>query len=158
MNPQYAVCASCAIHRVIAHSDAERRIRAGSRRGGRPGDAHGGCGHPGLACGAYLPAQVRVRYTELAGPTFGRAETRAFFGPRLGRGFSNVRVHADRKSAESTRAANACAYTLGQDVVFGAGQYVPQSEEGKRLLVHELTHVGQQNGMAGGGTFAQQAM
>jgi hypothetical protein len=67
-------------------------------------------------------------------------------------------VHADRKSAESTRAANACAYTLGQDVVFGAGQYVPQSEEGKRLLVHELTHVGQQNGMAGGGTFAQQAM
>src|SRR5882672_6423977 len=67
------------------------------------------------------------------------AGTRAFFEPRFAHDFSRVRVHADAKAAESTRAVNALAYTVGRDVVFGAGQYAPQTSEGHRLLAHELT-------------------
>ncbi|MCK5243990.1 MAG: DUF4157 domain-containing protein [Desulfobacterales bacterium] len=46
---------------------------------------------------------------------------RAFFEPRFGRDFSQVRVHTDTQAAESARAVNARAYTVGQDVMFGAG-------------------------------------
>jgi hypothetical protein len=73
------------------------------------------------------------------------AETRAFMEPRFGHDFSRVRVHTGARAVESTRAVNALAYTVGQDVVFGAGQYVLGTSEGKRLLAHELTHTVQQN-------------
>jgi hypothetical protein len=58
--------------------------------------------------------------------------------------FSGVRVHTDNKAAESARAMSALAYTVGRDVVFGAGEYAPGTTEGRRLLAHELTHVLQQ--------------
>lgn len=70
--------------------------------------------------------------------------TRAFFEPRFGQDFSGVRVHTDRQAVESARAVNALAYTMGRNIVFGGGQYVPGNVEGKRLLAHELTHVVQQ--------------
>lgn len=69
---------------------------------------------------------------------------RAFMEPRFGHDFSQVRVHADAKAAESAQAVNALAYTVGRDVVFGVRQYAPGTNEGKRLLAHELTHVVQQ--------------
>ncbi len=72
------------------------------------------------------------------------ASTRGFFEPRFGHDFSQVRVHSDVRAAESARAVNALAYTVGRDVVFGASQYAPGSAEGSRLLAHELTHVVQQ--------------
>ncbi|OEU83691.1 MAG: hypothetical protein BA873_08705 [Desulfobulbaceae bacterium C00003063] len=46
---------------------------------------------------------------------------RAFFEPRFGCDFSKVRVHTDAQAAEAARAVNARAYTVGQDVMFGAG-------------------------------------
>jgi hypothetical protein len=64
--------------------------------------------------------------------------------PRFGHDFSRVRVHADARAADSARAVNALAYTVGRDVVFGGGQYVPQSAAGLRLIAHELVHVVQQ--------------
>lgn len=70
--------------------------------------------------------------------------TRALMEPRFGHDFSQVRVHTDAKAAESARAVNALAYTVGQDVVFGTRQYAPASVEGRQLLAHELTHVVQQ--------------
>src|SRR5215213_1007869 len=70
--------------------------------------------------------------------------TRAFFEPRFGHDFSRVRVHADAEAAESARAVNALAYTVGGDVVFGAARYAPRSTEGRSLLAHELTHTIQQ--------------
>jgi len=73
------------------------------------------------------------------------APTRAFMEPRFGHDFSRVRVHTDARAVESARALNALAYTVGRDVVFGKGQYAPQSNEGRRLLAHELTHVLQQS-------------
>ncbi len=73
------------------------------------------------------------------------AGTRAFFEPRFGHDFSQVRVHSDRHAAESARAVNALAYTVGAHVSFSAGQYRTNSTEGRRLLAHELTHVVQQS-------------
>jgi hypothetical protein len=70
---------------------------------------------------------------------------RTFFEPRFGYDFNQIRVHADAQAAASARQINALAYTLGQDIVFGAGQYTPHTFEGRRLIAHELTHVLQQN-------------
>jgi hypothetical protein len=70
--------------------------------------------------------------------------TRAFMEPRFAHDFSHVRVHTDAEAAESARAVNALAYTIGANVTFAAGQYQPTSEMGRRLLAHELTHVVQQ--------------
>ena len=72
------------------------------------------------------------------------AATRAFMEPRFGHDFSGVRVHTDASATESARAVSARAYTVGQDVVFGAGQYAPQSNAGRRLMAHELAHTIQQ--------------
>jgi hypothetical protein len=68
----------------------------------------------------------------------------AFFEPRFGADFSRIRVHADRQAAETARAVNARAFTLGQDIVFGAGEYKPTASGGRKLLAHELAHVVQQ--------------
>ncbi len=67
--------------------------------------------------------------------------TRAFMEPRFGQDFGHVRIHTDAGAAESAYAVNALAYTVGPNVVFGAGKYAPASSEGRRLLAHELTHV-----------------
>jgi hypothetical protein len=72
------------------------------------------------------------------------AATRAFFEPRLGCDFSQVRVHTDAKAVESTQALSALAFNVGRNVVFGTGQYAPRTVGGAKLLAHELTHVAQQ--------------
>lgn len=77
------------------------------------------------------------------------AETQAFMEPRFGHDFSHVRVHTDAKAAESARAVNALAYTVGRNVVFGTGQYAPETGMGQGLLAHELTHVIQQSAGSG---------
>ena len=71
-------------------------------------------------------------------------ETRAFMEPIFGHYFSQVRLHADEKAAESSRALHARAYTVGRDIVFAAGHYAPGTLFGMSPLGHELTHVVQQ--------------
>jgi hypothetical protein len=63
---------------------------------------------------------------------------------RFGHDFGNVRIHTDAQAAESAHAVNALAFTVGNHVVLGAGQYSPQTRAGRELLAHELTHVVQQ--------------
>ncbi len=70
--------------------------------------------------------------------------TRQYFEPRFGTDFSSVRVHTGDRAAQTASALNARAYTLGSDIVFGAGEYAPGSASGQRLLAHELAHVVQQ--------------
>src|ERR1044071_960318 len=72
------------------------------------------------------------------------AATRDFFSVRFGHDFGNVRIHTDAHAAESAHAVNALAFTVGNHVVLGAGQYSPQTRAGRELLAHELTHVVQQ--------------
>lgn len=76
-------------------------------------------------------------------------QTRAFFEPRLGVDLTQVRVHEDPEAARSAKAIAARAYTLGNHIVFGAGQHAPGTTEGRRLLAHELTHVVQQSSLFG---------
>ena len=64
--------------------------------------------------------------------------TKQFMETRFGRDFSAVRIHTGSRAAESAAAIQARAYTNGLNIVFGAGEYQPESERGKRLLAHEL--------------------
>jgi hypothetical protein len=70
--------------------------------------------------------------------------TRAFMERRFGHDFSQVRIHADAKAAESAGAVDALAYTVGQHIAFAPGRYAPATQEGRRLMAHELAHTIQQ--------------
>jgi hypothetical protein len=70
--------------------------------------------------------------------------TRATFERRFGHDFSRVRVHTDAVAAASAQAVNASAYTVGSHLVFGRQQYAPYTQQGQKLLAHELAHVVQQ--------------
>lgn len=74
------------------------------------------------------------------------ADTQEVMGARFGTDFNHVRVHADEQAKDSAQAIHARAYTVGSDVVFGEGQYQPGTQDGQRLIAHELTHVVQQGG------------
>jgi Domain of unknown function (DUF4157) len=69
---------------------------------------------------------------------------RASMERSLGHDFGSVRVHHDGVAATAAAAIGARAYTVGPDVVFGAGQYAPGTIAGRALLAHELAHVTQQ--------------
>ena len=75
--------------------------------------------------------------------------SRAYFEPRLGHDFSAVRIHTGPQAVASANAVQAHAYTVGHDVVFGAGRFAPGTLEGRRLLAHELAHVVQQSAASG---------
>lgn len=64
---------------------------------------------------------------------------------RFGHDFSRVQVHSGPTAEQSAREVNALAYTVGHNIVFGAGQFVPETLAGRRLIAHELTHVVQQD-------------
>lgn len=72
------------------------------------------------------------------------APVRTFFEARLGADLGAVRIHRDAADAQSAAALHAQAYTVGQDIVFNHAKYVPATDEGRRLLSHELVHVLQQ--------------
>ena len=81
---------------------------------------------------------------------------RDFMESRFGHDFSQVRVHTDEKAVESAHAVNALAYTVGRDVSFAQGRYVPDTPSGRRLLAHELAHVMQQERGDTNGTGAEE--
>ena len=65
---------------------------------------------------------------------------------RFGHDFSRVRIHTDAAAERSAQDVSANAYTVRHNIVFGAGQFAPGTERGRRLIAHELTHVVQQSG------------
>lgn len=77
--------------------------------------------------------------------------TRSFMETRFEHDFSHVRVHADEGASASARAINARAYTVGGNIVFGAGEYRPHEAAGQKLLAHELAHTMQQAHFASAG-------
>lgn len=70
--------------------------------------------------------------------------THAVSEPRVRADLSRVRIHRDDLAAESAAAVGARAYTVGQNIVFGRGQFHPGTACGDQLLAHELTHTVQQ--------------
>lgn len=69
----------------------------------------------------------------------------AFFQPRFGRSFENIRVHTGSNADHAARSVNARAFALGNDIAFARGEYRPGSPKGRSLLAHELTHTVQQS-------------
>ena len=68
------------------------------------------------------------------------------FAGKLGDAFADVKVHKDGEAHAIGRSVSATAFTTGPDMYFAAGQYKPESKEGKELIAHELAHVVQQRG------------
>jgi hypothetical protein len=69
------------------------------------------------------------------------ADTKDRFEHIFNTDFSSVRIHTGRYASEITRRNNAYAVTIGDDIYFAQGRYSTESEEGIRLLAHELQHV-----------------
>lgn len=73
------------------------------------------------------------------------SKTRSSFEPSFGYSFGDIRIFADESAAELSQSVNARAFTLGNDMYFGADEYDPDTVEGQHLLAHELTHTIQQS-------------
>ncbi|MCX4821048.1 DUF4157 domain-containing protein [Streptomyces sp. NBC_01142] len=117
------------------------------------GEAHSEA-FPDEPATAWASAMGNQAIQALLGPaaTGGRPldpAARAFMEARLGADLSRVRVHTDADAAASATALEARAYTVGQDIVFGPGEYRPAEAAGREVLAHELRHTVQQ---ARGGT------
>ena len=107
--------------------------------GGEPQRAEQAAGSSAAAAGSK---------SAIASPGTGSAMApgvRGFFETRFGADFSGVRIHAGAPAAASAESLQARAYTVGQDIVFGAGEYQPGTPDGRHLLAHELAHTIQQS-------------
>jgi hypothetical protein len=94
-----------------------------------------------------VTSQVETHFTSLSSGGQPLPESvRAFFNPRFGYDFSQVQVYRDTRAADIAKTLHAQAFTIGNEIVFGAGRYAPGTQEGQKLLAHELTHVIQQQG------------
>jgi len=86
--------------------------------------------------------EARINTIRGSGQPLSKSEV-TFFEPRFGCDFNQVRLHTDTQADDAAKVMNARAFTLGNDIVFGAGQYAPQTTDGRYLMAHELTHVKQ---------------
>jgi uncharacterized protein DUF4157/putative RNase toxin 16 of polymorphic toxin system len=77
------------------------------------------------------------------------AATRAFFEPRFGHDFTDVRIHVDDEAAHSARSMGALAYAVGRHIVFGKDQFSTGTPAGRQTLAHELAHTIQQRAAPG---------
>jgi hypothetical protein len=89
------------------------------------------------AAGVTLPAHVGGGMP-LPGPV------RSFMEPRFRASFANVRIHTGEQAAQLSTGLGAQAFTVGPHVFFGKDQYRPDSQAGRELIAHELTHTVQQ--------------
>ena len=126
------LCSGCEedLHRQVADDEGEELLQAESTSGDGPLLTPEIASHIGTAiAGSGQPLPVPVR---------------TYFEPRFGHDFTQVRIHKGAGASGSARLINAKAYTVGQHIVFGEGQYAPETSAGRKLLAHELTHTIQQ--------------
>ena len=135
-------CAGCSDGAACPECEEKASIQAN----GMPGHAL----RVSSALGSQLPS-LRGGGEPLASPV------RAFFEPRFGLDFSQVRVHTGGSAAQSARSLNALAYTVGSEIVFADGRFAPQTDSGRRLIAHELVHTVQQGGGGASRPLALQA-
>ena len=113
---------------------------------------------PGKTLAINPQVQAKIHNLRGGGERLPESE-RVFFESRFRADFSRVRTHAGSAAAVAAHAVNARAFTIGSDIVFAHGQYLPETSPGRRLLAHELAHVIQQRGSrhsAGGHTLQRQ--
>lgn len=139
------------VYEQEAERVAERVVRGPERTGGAPGgeertppppEVLRRVSVPGGGGPAEAPPIVGEALRQPGAPLDGA--TRAFMEPRLGVDLGGVRVHTGPLAERSAEAVGAQAYTVGRDIVFGAGHFSPASREGRRLLAHEVAHTIQQ--------------
>ncbi|WP_223682461.1 eCIS core domain-containing protein [Flavobacterium hibisci] len=75
-------------------------------------------------------------------PLSGKVKTEMESG--IGADFSNVRIHNDSNAIQMNKQLGAQAFATGNNIYFNEGKYNPNSQDGKHLLAHELTHTVQQ--------------
>jgi hypothetical protein len=63
----------------------------------------------------------------------------------FGKSFGQVKIHIDKHAQSASESIHANAFTQKNDIFFNANQYEPDSQQGRKLIAHELTHVVQQN-------------
>ncbi len=91
--------------------------------------------------------EARIEARRGGGATLPDAAKRDMEG-QFGQDFSQVRIHTDSEAADLCAETNARAFTVGSDIFFAPGEFSPESDSGRELLAHELTHVVQQGGTA----------
>lgn len=77
------------------------------------------------------------------------SDTNQFMSRAFGSDFSHVNIHTGSNAVQMNQTLGARAFTTGNDIFFNDGQYNTNSNAGKHLLAHELTHTVQQGGTAG---------
>jgi Domain of unknown function (DUF4157) len=122
------------VQRACAHCDQEKEQTAQRKE-------------TGATAGGFTAPPSVSRAISRAGQGLD-SNAKTFMESRFNRSFDNVQVHTDSDSAASARDISARAYTSGNHIVFGEGQYQPNSESGRHLLAHELTHVVQQGSIS----------
>ncbi len=95
----------------------------------------------GFAAGGDFQRQLR---TGQGGGQTLPSPTRRFMESRFSASFDRVRVHADPGAHRLNDSIQAKAFTHGNHIFFNRNQFAPETNAGKRLLAHELTHVVQQ--------------
>ncbi|WLB91323.1 eCIS core domain-containing protein [Bradyrhizobium japonicum] len=97
----------------------------------------------------HVPAGVEQSLQGMRGRGEAMApELRTQMEQGFGRSFEDVRLHRSPAAGDAAQALNARAFTVGNDVFFGRGEYQPRSQAGQHLIAHELTHTVQQTGGA----------
>ena len=166
------------LQRTIGNQAVTRLIKSGTLQAklriGQPGDIYeqeaDRVAEQVMATSAHPSASSSPpRIQRLAGPSVGQGDAapasvdHALASPgmplvptlrqdmeqRFGYDFSGVRVHSGAAAGQSAREVNSNAYTVGYNIVFGAGEYAPDTERGRQVLAHELTHVVQQSYLDG---------
>jgi hypothetical protein len=104
---------------------------------------------PGQGAARTVPAAARAAWVLPA--SSGRAldpATRGAMEQSFGADFTGVHVHTGAAAAHAAKSLSAHAFTIGSDIAFGAGRYLPGTSSGMSLIAHELAHVIQQRGTA----------
>lgn len=65
------------------------------------------------------------------------------FSREHSREIDEATIHIGMSADEYARSFNALAITIGKNIFFKNGVYKPETEEGRKILAHELTHVAQ---------------
>lgn len=124
--PSYGVQRQCAACETEEEQQIHRKEQGSAHRA--PGDAGAEAAVDAVSSGG-MPLSVRDR---------------AYFEPRFGRDFANVRLHTHARAAAAAADIQARAYTWQNHIAFAAAEFSPGGLEGRRLLAHELAHVAQQ--------------
>jgi hypothetical protein len=98
------------------------------------------------AGGAQAPDDPRAIQAQLGDGHALDSRVQSGLESALGQNFSGVRVHSDAGAAGLSDQMNARAFTVGQDIAFGSGEYQPGTPIGDALIAHEVAHVAQQSG------------